>query len=72
MGGYDVCGQEATRPSGMAAVVFPHPLPGPGTHLLLEQQGYTGEELVAVQGGQCNVKEEPIQHRLGDPLQREW
>lgn len=51
--------------------VSPHPLPGPGTYLLLEQQGHAREELVAIQGGERNVEEEPIEHRLGDPLQGE-
>ena len=47
------------------------PTPTPtlrATHLVLEQQHHALKQLVAVNGGERKVKEEAVEHRLGDPL----
>lgn len=39
-------------------------------HLLLKQQAHAIDHLVAIERRGCNVKEEAVEDRLGDPLQR--
>lgn len=39
-------------------------------HLFLEQQAHAVHHLVPVQGSGCDVEEEAVEDRLGDPLQR--
>lgn len=39
-------------------------------HLLLKQQAHAIDHLVAIERRGCNVEEEAVEDRLGDPLQR--
>lgn len=55
--------------SGAAISVTHTPHSGPDPYLVLEQQGQALKELVGINGGEGNVEEEAIEHRLGDPLQ---
>lgn len=39
------------------------------THLFFEKQSHAVAHLIAFDGGESDVEEEPIEHRFGDPLQ---
>lgn len=39
-------------------------------HLLFEQQAHAVHHLVPIKRRGCDVEEEPVENRLGDPLQR--
>lgn len=54
----------AKRPSSQTTV-----LPA---HLLLKQQAHAVHHLVPIKRSGCDVKEEAVENRLGDPLQRNW
>ena len=54
---------------GRAGARSPSPAPTlRATHLVLEQQLQALKQLVAVDGGEREVEEEAVEHRLGDPL----
>lgn len=41
-------------------------------HLFLQQQGHAVHHLVPIKRSGCDVEEEAVEDRLGDPLQRNW
>ena len=54
---------------GTSGARSPSPTPTlRATHLVLEQQHHALKQLVAVDGGECEIEEEAVEHRLGDPL----